>query len=50
MKKSLYWILGAVVLVAVLLIGYALGSGGKDKQEPPAPNPTTVSSLSLIHI
>lgn len=46
MKKSLYWILGAVVLVAVLLIGYALGSGGKDKQEPPAPNPTTVSSAA----
>lgn len=46
MKKSLYWILGALALVAAVLIGYALGGGNKDAAEPPAPNPTTVSSLA----
>ena len=46
MKKSLYWVLGAIALVAAVLIGYALGGSGKDKDAPPAPNPTTVSSVA----
>ncbi|OFO43942.1 thioredoxin domain-containing protein [Corynebacterium sp. HMSC073D01] len=46
MKKSLYWVLGAIALVAAVLIGYALGGSGKDKDAPPAPDPTTVSSVA----